>query len=78
MAIDKNEELRIIKDSGTNKALGIFILCFGIVIWISTIYTETEIGELTNFVAGTLLVIIGLAMIIKSVFNIRKLKSNQT
>ena len=80
MEIDKNiEDLRIIKDSGINRAFGIFILFFGIIIWISTVFTETAIGEMTNLVAGTILVGIGLGMIIKARMNIKKLNSaNQT
>lgn len=63
---EKIEEEKIIRDANINNALGIFILVFGIIIIISSIFTETSIGQMTNLIAGILLGLIGFGMIVKS------------
>ncbi|MCB9206329.1 MAG: hypothetical protein H6610_02810 [Ignavibacteriales bacterium] len=69
----KIEEEKIIRDANINNALGIFILVFGIIIIISSIFTETSIGQMTNLIAGILLGLIGFGMIVKSKKNINKI-----
>ena len=69
----KIEEEKIIRDANINIALGIFILVFGIIIIISSIFTETSIGQMTNLIAGILLGLIGFGMIVKSKKDINKI-----
>ena len=69
----KIEEEKIIRDANINNALGIFILVFGIIIIISSIFTETSIGQMTNLIAGILLGSIGFGMIVKSKKDINKI-----
>ncbi|MCB0732311.1 MAG: hypothetical protein KDC88_14905 [Ignavibacteriae bacterium] len=69
----KIEEEKIIRDANINNALGIFILVFGIIIIISSIFTETSIGQMTNLIAGILLGLIGFGMIVKSKKDINKI-----
>ena len=49
-----------------NRALGLFLLCFGIIVLVAVFFTETGVGKLTNAVAGGILTLIGGAMILKS------------
>jgi len=56
--------------SQINRALGLFLLCFGVIILISIFFTETVAGKITNMAAGFIFVIIGLLMMFK-----RKVKS---
>ena len=60
-----------IKSAKINKVLGMFILFFGLVIMVAIVFTETEIGQMTNLVAGVILVLIGGGMLIQSM---KKLK----
>ncbi len=60
-----------IKSAKINKVLGLFILFFGLVIMVAIVFTETEIGQMTNLVAGVILVLIGGGMLIQSM---KKLK----
>ena len=64
------------KSAQINNALGIFILFFGIVIIIATVFTETFIGEMTNLVAGLILCSIGAGMMIRSQMVLRQLRIN--
>ncbi len=67
------QKLAQIKSSEINKALGIFILFFGVVIILSTFFTETFIGEMTNLVAGIILSSIGGGMVLKAKSTIKKI-----
>lgn len=67
------EDKALEKSSLINQALGIFITFFGIVILISTVFTETFIGEMTNLVAGLILLAIGTGMIIKARLQLKKI-----
>ena len=55
-----------IQAARTNQALGIFLLFFGAVVLISIVFTETTVGQLTNFTAGGIIFGIGLAMILRA------------
>lgn len=46
-----------------NRALGVFLFFFGIVVVIATFFTATFAGKMTNLVSGLLFVIIGGLMI---------------
>lgn len=48
--------------SQINRALGLFLLCFGVIILFSIFFTETFAGKITNLAAGFVFVIIGLLM----------------
>lgn len=61
-----------LKTAQINNALGVFIFFFGIIIIFSMFFTETFIQEMTDLVAGLLLVSIGGGMIWKSQKTIKK------
>ena len=46
-----------------NRALGLFLLCFGLIVLMAVLFTETAIGKITNVVAGLIFSLIGLLMI---------------
>ena len=64
------------KSAHINKVLGLFILYFGIVIIGATFYTETLIGQLTNLVAGIVLLGIGVAMVLMARKSLKNLQEN--
>jgi len=47
-----------------NKALGVFLLFFGIVVLFSIFFTETFVGRTANAIAGLVLCAIGGGMIL--------------
>ncbi|MBN2595003.1 MAG: hypothetical protein JXA81_15970 [Sedimentisphaerales bacterium] len=49
-----------------NRALGLFICFFAVVVLISIFWTETGPGKITNLGAGLILAVVGLIMIAKS------------
>ncbi|RKX41794.1 MAG: hypothetical protein DRP64_10875 [Verrucomicrobia bacterium] len=57
---EKNKSARI------NKVLGVFVLYFGVVIVVATFFTDTFIGQMTNLVAGIILVGIGVGMMLRA------------
>jgi len=59
--------------SQINRALGLFLLCFGVIILFSIFFTETTAGKITNLAAGFVFVAIGLLMMFK-----RKAKSEDS
>lgn len=65
------------KTAQINNALGVFILVFGIIVIIAMIYTETFAQQMTDLVAGLVLVSIGGGMIWKSQRTLRKLKAKK-
>jgi len=56
----KNQQAQI------NRALGIFMLSFCLIILVSIFFTETFVGKMANLAAGLILGSIGAAMILKS------------
>ena len=62
--MDEKEEM--LKNAKINRALGLFILFFGLVILISTFFTVRSIGTLTNLVAGLVLAAIGGGMMFQA------------
>jgi len=70
---NKIQKLEKVKNSEINKALGLFILFFGVVIIAATFFTTTFIGQMTNLVAGIILFLIGAGMVIKAKINIKKI-----
>ena len=74
MEVDtKLKKMQKVKNAEINKALGFFILFFGLVIIIATFFTTTFIGQVTNLAAGIVLSAIGAGMVIKSKIQIKKI-----
>ncbi len=57
---------RVLHDVQINNALGAFLVFFGLVVLISILFTDTNIGRLTNFGAGVVIGGIGAAMMYKA------------
>ena len=49
-----------------NKALGLFICFFAVIVLISIFWTKSGAGKVTNLGAGLILAIVGIIMIVKS------------
>jgi hypothetical protein len=49
--------------SQINGALGLFLLCFGVVIVIAVFFTETVSGKIANLAAGLVIGGVGLGML---------------
>ncbi len=49
-----------------NRALGLFICFFSVVVLVSIFLTETFVGKMTNLVAGLIFAVIGIIMIVTS------------
>jgi len=64
--ISEKKHQEKLKAAQINRALGLFTLFFGIVVLIAILFTQTTIGQLTNLVAGLILVSIGGGMVLKS------------
>jgi len=62
---DKNT-LQKLQQAQINRALGIFMLAFSLIVLVSIFFTQTFIGKMTNLVAGLIMGSIGAAMILKS------------
>ena len=59
--LQKRQQARI------NRALGVFMLSFSVIVLVSIFFTETFLGKMTNLAAGLILGSIGAAMILKSI-----------
>ena len=68
---EKSEKL---KNAQINRALGLFILFFGIVVIVAMVFTDTRIQLLTDLIAGLVLSAIGGGMMLKSRKTINSLK----
>lgn len=55
-----------------NRALGLFVLFFGLVVIFAMIFTETKTQMMTDLVAGLVLLGIGGFMVIRAQLSIRK------
>lgn len=74
MEVNKNtEKLEKTKSAEINKALGLFVLFFGVVIIIATFFTTTFIGQMTNLIAGIVLFLIGGGMVLIAMSTIKKI-----
>ena len=79
--LDKNEEnygfkekSGKLKNAQINKALGLFILFFGIVVIVAMVFTNTRIQQMTDLVAGLILCAIGGGMMLRSRKTMKSLK----
>ena len=64
--MDTKEKTEKLKNAQINRALGVFILFFGIVIIVAMVFTDTRIQLMTDLIAGLVLSAIGGGMILKS------------
>jgi len=62
---DKNTVQKL-QQAQINRALGIFMLSFSLIVLVSIFFAETFVGKMTNLAAGLILGSIGAAMIFKS------------
>ncbi len=67
-----------IKTAEINRALGVFIFLFGIIITVAMVFTETFIQQMTDMVAGLVLIAIGGGMLWKSKQTLKKYRSKGT
>ncbi len=63
-----------IKTAQINQALGVFIFIFGVIITIAMVFTETFVQQMTDLVAGLILMTIGGGMLWKSKRMLKKYK----
>jgi len=64
--MDTKEKSEKLKNAQINRALGIFILFFGLVVIVAMAFTDTRIQMITDLIAGLVLSAIGGGMILKS------------
>ena len=62
---DKNTVQKL-QQAQINRALGIFMLSFSLIVLVSIFFSETFVGKMTNLAAGLILGSIGAAMLLKS------------
>ena len=63
-----------LKAAQINRALGFFILFFGVIVSFAMIYSETFIQKMTSLASGITLIIIGGGMMLVARKNIKKLQ----
>ena len=68
-----HDEARTLHESQISRALGTFLVIFGLVVVLSVFFTDTGIGKLTDLGAGTVIAGIGAAMIYRG----RRLRRQQ-
>lgn len=66
-----------IKTAQINQALGVFILLFGVIIAVAMVFTETFVQQMTDLVAGLVLMAIGGGMLWKSKRTLKKYKPEE-
>lgn len=57
---------RTLDEAQINKALGVFLLFFALVVLISILFTKTAIGRVTNLAAAGIIGLIGGLMVARS------------
>jgi hypothetical protein len=72
--MDTKEISEKLKNAQINRALGVFILFFGVVVIVAMVFTDTRIQLLTDLIAGLVLSAIGGGMILKSRKTIKSLQ----
>ncbi len=73
--MNDSERMAQIKTAQINRALGVFIFTFGIIVAFAMIFTETFVQQMTDLVAGLLLMAIGGGMLWKAIHTLKKHKS---
>jgi len=64
--MDTKEKSAKLKNAQINRALGVFILFFGLVVIVAMVFTDTRVQMITDLIAGLVLCAIGGGMILKS------------
>ena len=70
------ETLAKLKQAQINNALGVFVFIFGIIVLIAMAFTETFVEQMTDLVAGLVLMLIGGGMMWSAKRTIKKLSAN--
>jgi hypothetical protein len=52
-----------LQEAQINRALGVFMSSFAVIVLVSICYTETRVGQLTNLAAGGIIGLIGGVMV---------------
>jgi uncharacterized membrane protein YqjE len=71
--MDTKEKSAKLKNAQINRALGVFILFFGLVVIVAMVFTDTRVQMMTDMIAGLVLTAIGGGMILKSRRTIKSL-----
>ena len=71
--MDTKEKTEKLKNAQINRALGVFILFFGLVVIVAMVFTDTRVQMITDLIAGLVLSAIGGGMILKSRWTIKSL-----
>jgi hypothetical protein len=71
--MDTKEKSAKLKNAQINRALGVFILFFGVVVIVAMVFTDTRVQMITDLIAGLVLSAIGGGMILKSRRTIKSL-----
>lgn len=74
--MDTKEKSANLKNAQINRALGVFILFFGLVVIVAMAFTDTRVQMMTDLIAGLVLSAIGAGMILKSRSTIKSLSLN--
>ena len=74
MIMNDSDRNAKIKTAQINQALGVFIFTFGIIIAVAMVFTETFVQQMTDLVAGLILMTIGGGMLWKSRHTLKKHK----
>lgn len=72
--MEKIEIREKIKNAEINRALGLFILVFGIIVIIAMVFANTFVEKMTDLTAGLVLTFIGGGMMWKSIKTLNSLK----
>ena len=71
--MDTKEKSAKLKNAQINRALGVFILFFGLVVIVAMVFTDTRVQMITDLIAGLVLSAIGGGMILKARSTIKSL-----
>ncbi len=75
--MNDSERMAKIKTAQINRALGVFIFIFGIFITFAMVFTETFVQQMTDLVAGLVLMSIGGGMLWKATNTLKKHKPEE-
>jgi uncharacterized membrane protein len=64
--VSPHDEARVLRETQIHRALGTFLVIFGLVVLVSIGFTDTGIGKLTDLGAGAVITGIGAAMVYKA------------
>ena len=76
--LNTKEKQNKYKSAQINKALGLFMLFFSIVVIFAMVFTDTFIQKMTNLIAGLVLCGIGGGMVLKARKTIKALNMNES